>query len=73
MSGVYHCSPTNSTNFTTCCGVAITDPEQRCPRCKEYVYPFYEGMTERERDEAAGGCHNHRTSLARFRAAERNR
>lgn len=39
MSGVYHCSPTNSTFFTTCCRVAICDYERRCPRCREFVYP----------------------------------
>ena len=73
MASVYHCSPYNSTNFTTCCSVAITDSEQKCPKCKKDVYPFYEGMTDRERDEAAGGYYNHNTTMARFRAANRNR
>jgi len=28
---------TNSTFFTKCCRVAITDFEERCPRCKTLV------------------------------------
>lgn len=31
---------TNSTFFTECCHVAITDDEQRCPRCKEMVVGY---------------------------------
>ena len=37
MASVFLCSPTNSTLFTTCCEVAITDKEDRCPHCKEEV------------------------------------
>lgn len=39
MPTVYHCSPTNSTYFTTCCRVAILANERNCPRCKEEVTP----------------------------------
>jgi len=35
MSSVYLCRPTNSTFFTTCCDVAVTDDENECPICKE--------------------------------------
>lgn len=41
MSDVYHCSPTNSTFFTTCCRTAICDHQRQCPRCREFVYPDY--------------------------------
>lgn len=73
MPTVYFCSPTNSTYFTTCCNTAICDEQQKCPRCKSDVYPFYEGMTDRERNEAAGGYYNHNTRMARWNAAKRNR
>jgi len=36
-SGIYHCSPTNSTFFTDCCDVAITDVEPLCPKCRNDV------------------------------------
>ncbi len=65
MSGVFYCSPTNSTFFTTCCETAICDDQQRCPRCKSDVYPFHEGMTEAERAQAADGYYNHNTRMAR--------
>ena len=71
MPSVFHCSPTNSTHFTTCCQVAICDDQQKCPRCSKDVYPFYESMSEQERTEAAGGYYNHNTRLARHRAAMR--
>lgn len=51
MSTVYHPSPTNSTFFTTCCRVAITDSEANCPRCKEEVTP----RSHRGRWEVAHG------------------
>lgn len=51
MSGVRFSGPTNSTFFTTCCRAAITDREERCPQCREDVYPFYKGMSGSERDE----------------------
>ena len=35
---VYLASKTNSTMFTTCCDVAITNSEKQCPKCKKYVY-----------------------------------
>ncbi len=38
MPTVYHCSPTNSTTFTTCCDVAIIN-EGSCPRCGKEVFP----------------------------------
>jgi hypothetical protein len=33
--------------------------------CTKDIYPFYEGMTDKERDEAAGGYYNHNTDMAR--------
>ncbi len=36
---VFLCSPINSTMFTTCCKVAITDREANCPACKSEVLP----------------------------------
>lgn len=35
---VYLSSKVNSTLFTTCCHVAITDSELQCPSCKRFVY-----------------------------------
>jgi hypothetical protein len=72
MAGVFHSGPTNSTFFTSCCKVAICDDQQKCPRCRNDVYPFYEGMTERDRAEAAGGYYNHNTHMARWRMARRS-
>ena len=69
MSGVYLCSPTNSQMFTTCCKAAICDDQQKCPRCKKDVYPFYEGMSDKDRDEAAGGYWHHNTRIARWNRA----
>ncbi len=37
MPTVYHCSPTNSTFFTTCCNVAILDHEDFCGKCGEEI------------------------------------
>ena len=71
MSSVFHCSPTNSTHFTTCCEVAICDDQQKCPRCRKDVYPFYEGMAEKDRQVAAGGYYNHNTRRARDIAIRR--
>jgi len=46
--GVYHCSPTNSTFFTNCCGCAITDSEKVCPKCKQEVIGYdYDLASER--------------------------
>jgi hypothetical protein len=73
MPGVFYCSPTNSTFFTTCCEVAICDNQQKCPMCGKYVYPFTEGMTQKERDQAAGGYYDHNTQLARSSMAKRTR
>ena len=39
MAGVHFSSHTNSTKFTDCCQVAICDNEDRCPRCKNEIYP----------------------------------
>ena len=36
-SGVHHDNPYNSTPFTNCCNVAITEHEQQCPLCERYV------------------------------------
>ena len=41
MSGVHFCSSTNSTFFTDCCDVAITN-EKNCPLCGKPVYPSSE-------------------------------
>lgn len=71
MPGVFHCSPTNSTFFTTCCHAAINDDQQKCPICRKDVYPFRDGMTDRERAEAAGGYYHHNTRMARWRQAHR--
>lgn len=71
MPSVFYCGPTNSTFFTTCCHVAICDDEQKCPRCKSDVYPFYEGMSDQERAQAHGGYHHHNTRMARSAAARR--
>lgn len=68
-ASVFLCSPTNSTMFTSCCKVAICDDQQTCPSCKTDVYPFSENMTEQERREAAGGCCNHNTRMARWNLA----
>ena len=39
VSGVYLCSPTNSTMFTTCCHTAICDDQANCPSCGVEVLP----------------------------------
>jgi len=71
MPSVFQCSIDNSTKFTTCCSAAICDDQQRCPRCNKDVYPFFEGMSEAERREAAGGYYNHNTRVARDLAARK--
>ena len=70
MAGVFYCSPTNSTFFTACCEVAICDDQQKCPSCRADVYPFYNGMPDAERAEAARGYYNHNTRMARLRQAQ---
>ena len=71
MPSVYYDNPYNSMFFTTCCRVAINDRQQKCPSCKKDVYPFYEGMSDKERDQAAGGYYNHNAHMARMSAAKR--
>jgi hypothetical protein len=71
MSGVRYSSLTNSTLFTDCCDTAICDHQQKCPRCGKDVYPFYEGMTDGDRAEAAGGYFNHNTQRARHNQAHK--
>ena len=71
MSSVFYDSPYNSTFFTTCCRVAICDDQEKCPQCRADVYPFYQGMSDSERRQAAGGYYNHNTRLARMSAAKR--
>ena len=39
MATVFLWSPTNSTLFTTCCEVAITDRQDCCPKCGDEVEP----------------------------------
>ena len=68
-SSVFYCSPHNSTFFTDCCQVAICDDQQKCPICKKDVFPFYEGMTDEDRNELAGGYHHRNTRVARARKA----
>ena len=40
MARVRLSSHTNSTLFTTCCGVAISNDDDACPRCGEEVFPI---------------------------------
>jgi hypothetical protein len=72
MTGVFLCSPTNSTMFTTCCEVAICDYQQKCPCCNKYVYPFNEYMTDKEREDLAGGYYNSKTRELRWQHAYRH-
>jgi hypothetical protein len=65
MSRVFLCSPTNSQMFTTCCETAICSNQQKCPSCKQYVYPFDDGMTDKERDAIS----NHKTETMRWSMA----
>lgn len=65
MSTVFIDNPYNSQHFTTCCKVAICPDQQRCPECNQDVYPFFKGMSDKERAEAAGGYYNHNTAMAR--------
>ncbi len=39
MATVFLSGPNNSTMFTTCCEVAITDEQNRCPYCSQEVTP----------------------------------
>lgn len=71
MVGIFWCNPTNSTFFTTCCEVAICDNERKCPRCRKYVYPYFEDMTEDEMEEVGGGYYNHRAHMARRSVVEK--
>ena len=71
MSSVRYDGPYNSTFFTTCCGTAICDNQQKCPSCGVDVHPFYKGMSDADRREAAGGYYNHNTRMARTSAAKR--
>lgn len=41
MKSVFHCSPTNSQPFTSCCETAICEDQAYCPICKAEVYPGY--------------------------------
>jgi hypothetical protein len=65
MSGVKYDNPYNSTHFTTCCEVAILDYQQKCPSCREDVYPFHKNMSDDERRQAHGGYMHHNTTRAR--------
>ena len=71
MASVYYYARTNSTHFTTCCDVAILERQQKCPSCGVDVYPFHSQMTEKERDEAAGGYNYSKTCMARDNEARR--
>jgi len=48
MNYIHLSSSTNSTMFTDCCGIAITNSEKRCPRCNELIYG-YNAETEHKR------------------------
>lgn len=37
MVRLYLSSRTNSTIFTACCRVAVTDREDKCPKCREEI------------------------------------
>lgn len=50
MSGVFLCCTANSTMFTTCCSCAILPNEQQCPKCKEYIYPYYDKSDAKRSD-----------------------
>ena len=73
MSDVFLSSPYNSQMFTTCCKVAICDYQQKCPICKDDVYPFYKGMSDEEREEASGGYKHHTTHMRRWSRAYKGR
>lgn len=66
MSGVFHCSPTNSTHFTRCCETAICDDQRCCPRCGRPVYPHYHLAGE---DPDEDNYSNHYRQMARHRQA----
>lgn len=39
ITGVHLSNPNNSTLFSDCCGIAVTDKESCCPRCGNKVIP----------------------------------
>lgn len=59
-SRVYVCSPTNSQLFTSCCDVAITPKEEKCPKCNNIV-SGYDSNSE------------HRTNRMRWSMANRGK
>lgn len=63
MSDVYHCSPLNSTTFTTCCHVAVIT-ESKCPTCNCFVYPFTDDVYDDDYTE-------HEVRTMRFSRAHR--
>lgn len=65
MSSVYYSSAYNSTHFTTCCRVAITATQHKCPQCRKDVYPYYEGMSDQERNEIDNSYYGSRAQRAR--------
>jgi len=69
MSGVFYCSKTNSTFFTDCCNVAINDSQRKCPVCREYVYPYAEGMSDDEIEALDDGPYGNSIHVARARLA----
>ena len=69
MPTVQLSGPTNSTMFTTCCGVAICDDQAACPRCGEDIYPFFEGMSNAEREKLALGAYSSPVRRLRWEAA----
>jgi len=51
MSDVRLSGPTNSQLFTTCCGLAICEDQERCPGCNVSVWPFDDDMEPDERNQ----------------------
>ena len=69
MSTVRFSGPTNSTMFTTCCGVAVCDDQANCPDCGEEVIPrSSRGRWDEAMRTQAGGT----AALAKLRATYGN-
>lgn len=49
MSSVHFANDTNSTTFTNCCGVAISE-DQNCPKCGEEVDGYIPDAKQKTRN-----------------------
>lgn len=49
MSSVHFANSTNSTTFTDCCGVAVSE-EQNCPKCGQEVDGYIENASQKTRN-----------------------